>query len=1744
MRKVSCSSNWKNFKRVVIVSDGRIEFDKDIMEMKSQYEIQVFNKSQLVLDDLVNFTKEKIDFSVPIETLMICCVGSYDLISLEDDETCQYLSNHKPFKQISLKNPNDKDILGKLIKKTKEQKKKLQKLLGSESDVYFTTIDYVKLVKFHENQLKLHDRKSIHELALRFDKEVLMEMESRLDRVIKSYNKYNLENNLTALPLEIKAYLKKPVGNGKSHLSSSEVGLVLSSDMCLEISRSFVTDIKIFLKKRSRYKKVVFVGDSRLEHVRKAWPSDIRYNCKIITDNDLTLSNLSNAEDPIMKEICSSEDSLIVISPGVKDLCKLVSNPECKNHKKLEIFVPYFTGSKMKNPNRIINKMIELSVYMCRILKHIDKLTLNCDVLFTDMYDFDLLSYQEYVTLLHHKEENHNIKTPIIDIKEDYPGKLKDILSIIQFYNVICQSISHRYSFKLRSFPTWIPGKAVGEGNAQVIAKSVLYDGVHPSSSVAAEMAERFKLFADEALKLGTVNCRSPNVNVLACIIAEASAKFIIEKVDNIGYTSKEYRKEDKHGENEQTANDRRGTHGSKSFSGSSHISKRRHPEQRSSSTKVSESQCISNLLDHPLSDVSDKETFYDSENSESSVRDSVRENHGRYIQHLKSAGGTKRKNFKHKNFGKSLPYHKGHKQTSPVLHDKRFSLSFSTGGRSSTSSLSPPPSSRYYVRGVSYPAHENHSRGASYPAQENHSRAYDLASRCKNSKMSGKGIYSRSPSVSEKFYPRASHSRSPSPREKSPETIALMSLRDVHNKECEVYRKQPNAHPDYDKEFRMYRDKKFKCIIEIGGDPITYDIKKDWEEFWKTRLEQLLEFTWTSRRDKCLEMLHQSKTSKSNFPMSTEQQPKKLRRKIYKSRSRSSSRERKSRNLERKIYKSRSRSSSRERKSRNLERKIYKSRSRSSSRERKSRNLERKIYKSRSRSSSRDRHSRSLEFTTKRKMNRSVSRSYSPEREVYKPKNFVKQKKHKTRSRSVSWENESRSFSRERDIQKEKEFIKKRKRKRSRSNSSSVGSDEHSGEEEEQKWKISKRRSSSIRNERASQKQKDLVTKHKRKLSRRSSSEESESQLEDKREFSVKLTRDISKRASARERKIGQKGLSISSSINRSDNDHSFESDESTECRKDKKKCLPEASSLLNRHSQNGAETNQDMSEINYNIKDEEFRRLQSLLNNEQVQNLFKQNREASLDVLRNCSLSDFLEKEFSKESKTCEKSNDGEMAGESIVSKPENIAKDSSELSFYSSNRNESSLGNFSEGEFIKKLKTFKEGSDNEMAGKSIVSKPKNIANDSSELLFHFKNRNNATSSEQHLLKAYPFQDQKTVFLPETLEKIRAGSSSTKSDILTLRASSSGRSVLPYASEGESADEVTSTTPSFGPDMLEDVIEVLEILVRLGDRLGVLKNPLKSIYEKALLYKSMGFESSKLLSEKDSKTLLSFISNKLNKLVEEEDLSVIQRVIIQEASERLHNILKASGPDLEISLIAEKCLGRNDADTFAYIQSQFFENGMHLASQERLKAVYVNVQSEKSKLLNNILKQSTNTPINSPSSKIKNLHTQSKEMSFEYELSAQLPFQHSWSSEDSQVSRCIGNRSSLLGDSVNKETITDISSRREFEDSRQKVKENPAEAESYKFSSQRTSIDFPAERRRNSESLVTDGGFTSEEYEEFSTNKEQDIPSNRRYKDSPEREFGKYSSEGFMNNMLSGKWFKELSSKVEAKVFPSKKY
>lgn len=115
----------------------------------------------------------------------------------------------------------------------------------------------------------------------------------------------------------------------------------------------------------------------------------------------------------------------------------------------------------------------------------------------------------------------------------------------------------------------------------------------------------------------------------------------------------------------------------------------------------------------------------------------------------------------------------------------------------------------------------------------------------------------------------------------------ALLALLKVHQRECDMYLKKPEAHPDYNKEYRVFLDKKSRSIMDLGGNPNDYNFQEDWKKYWPTQLARLFRQSWDTKMHKCTSMLlkkgHLSRSLSTSSRKEVTSQPHDKKQKISK---------------------------------------------------------------------------------------------------------------------------------------------------------------------------------------------------------------------------------------------------------------------------------------------------------------------------------------------------------------------------------------------------------------------------------------------------------------------------------------------------------------------------------------------------------------------------------------------------------------------------------------------------------------------------------------------------------------------------------------------------------------------------------------------------------------------------------------------------------------------------------------------
>ncbi|KAK7076216.1 hypothetical protein SK128_005421 [Halocaridina rubra] len=494
LKKFDCRSSWKSFKKIFFVCDARYCVEESVLKEYCNIPIQVLTKPNLKIDDIPNLLMSKIDApnSCP-NSLFICSVGTSDLIELQNIPSCQDL-DHEPAKYICLKKVDGKGLAKEVILKSRKIKTELQKLLGPTTEVYFTSILPLSFQIYRDREIKKHNLVTEHELDLKIFKNDISKWEERLYEAMHSFNTYHAKNYPLHLSLQLATHaqcLGRELTN--FYKVCTVDGLNLTRDICKDISVGIGKTLYKFCTWRGRYEKVIIVGDSRLEHIRKAWPGDMKYNCKFVTHPQLKLKDFKCKDELIIKELSSAKNSLIVIGVGMNDFSQLSSHSSCMCKARLKILIP----RNHRHQRSIKFILAEARSYMKRAVSTLNKVTVNCDTVFMPFYGIDLIAHEDY------RLRNHTSCDAYRRLL-GYNAVSKNLLAM-DILNEAC----YKYS-KLNFLPIWdlfpLYPKAFVNNKYKKISSSILYDGIHPSPDIALKQAKMVYWKVNEALSIENVS--------------------------------------------------------------------------------------------------------------------------------------------------------------------------------------------------------------------------------------------------------------------------------------------------------------------------------------------------------------------------------------------------------------------------------------------------------------------------------------------------------------------------------------------------------------------------------------------------------------------------------------------------------------------------------------------------------------------------------------------------------------------------------------------------------------------------------------------------------------------------------------------------------------------------------------------------------------------------------------------------------------------------------------------------------------------------------------------------------------------------------------------------------------------------------------------------------------------------------------------------------------------------------------
>lgn len=166
----------------------------------------------------------------------------------------------------------------------------------------------------------------------------------------------------------------------------------------------------------------------------------------------------------------------------------------------------------------------------------------------------------------------------------------------------------------------------------------------------------------------------------------------------------------------------------------------------------------------------------------------------------------------------------------------------------------------------------------------------------------------------------------------------------------------------------------------------------------------------------------------------------------------------------------------------------------------------------------------------------------------------------------------------------------------------------------------------------------------------------------------------------------------------------------------------------------------------------------------------------------------------------------------------------------------------------------------------------------------------------------------------------------------------------------------EVSSTTAS--PSIKIDVVNVLEVLTHLGDKLGALYDPLKLVLVKAKELQTNGADPMTISNDQDTKLLLQMIQEKLQGILKDGKLSIIKKVIIEEAEQRLSVLLELQEQrnltgNLNLTQLAHHCLDMDTTATVDFIRKVLQCQGHTHLPEKQLMKLYMAVKAEQLKVM-----------------------------------------------------------------------------------------------------------------------------------------------------------------------------------------------
>ncbi|KAB7496169.1 hypothetical protein Anas_09190 [Armadillidium nasatum] len=142
------------------------------------------------------------------------------------------------------------------------------------------------------------------------------------------------------------------------------------------------------------------------------------------------------------------------------------------------------------------------------------------------------------------------------------------------------------------------------------------------------------------------------------------------------------------------------------------------------------------------------------------------------------------------------------------------------------------------------------------------------------------------------------------------------------------------------------------------------------------------------------------------------------------------------------------------------------------------------------------------------------------------------------------------------------------------------------------------------------------------------------------------------------------------------------------------------------------------------------------------------------------------------------------------------------------------------------------------------------------------------------------------------------------------------------------------------------EEMLDVFSILCQISDKFGALGMSLTVLHQKAVECVKNDLSPYNCIDE-DAKMLLDLISDKIKKMLENSDMTFVQRAIVQEAHDRLLPFLesfeKSKEPSVNIESLAKATLGLQASEIIGFIKANLEYKGHKNLSRQNLSDIYL---------------------------------------------------------------------------------------------------------------------------------------------------------------------------------------------------------